>query len=227
MKSLYSGSIRKIFLFTACIFALSGCGSSSSTPQSTKGSLTAKLIWKTGAQKSLPAAKTVYAAPAGVTIIKIFIYDAGMNSLITPKQFLAADGSGVIDDIPAGTGRTVRAWGLDSGGNLIYQGEIGNITIKAGETTNAGVIIMNLLPVTTADPPGGTYSSPQSVTLTANEAATIYYTTNGDTPTTSSSSGDSPVQNILIATHTLLKFFAVNNLNVQGTIKMEEYFITP
>jgi len=44
-------------------------------------------------------------------------------------------------------------------------------------------------------PAPGTYSSPQSVSLSdANASATIYYTTNGTTPTTSSSVYSSPIQ---------------------------------
>jgi hypothetical protein len=38
----------------------------------------------------------------------------------------------------------------------------------------------------TFSPPGGTYGAPQSVTLTATSGATIYYTTDGSTPTTAS-----------------------------------------
>ena len=48
-------------------------------------------------------------------------------------------------------------------------------------------------PTVTASPPAGTYSGPQSVSLTASAPGTIYYTTNGSTPTTSSPNGPSPV----------------------------------
>ncbi len=77
-------------------------------------------------------------------------------------------------------------------------------------------------PVTTASPAGGTYSSLQNVTLTANEPATIYYTTNGATPTDSSAvySGSIPIP----ATATL-KFFARDTAGNSETVKTESYTI--
>ena len=62
-------------------------------------------------------------------------------------------------------------------------------------------------PTASATPAGGTYSTTQTVTLTANEPATIYYTTNGSTPTTSSTQYSAP---IVIGATTVLKFFAVD-----------------
>src|SRR6266702_864407 len=41
-------------------------------------------------------------------------------------------------------------------------------------------------PTTIASPPGGIYNVPQTVTLTNNEPATIYYTLDGSEPTTTS-----------------------------------------
>ena len=62
-------------------------------------------------------------------------------------------------------------------------------------------------PKTTAFPSGGTYSSAQLVTLTTNEVATIYFTTDGSTPTTLSPVYSSP---ILVSDDTTLQFFAVD-----------------
>jgi hypothetical protein len=58
----------------------------------------------------------------------------------------------------------------------------------------------------TANPPAGTYTAVQSVTLTSTEGATIYYTTNGTAPTTSSTQYSTPIS---ISTTTTLKAFAV------------------
>jgi hypothetical protein len=60
-------------------------------------------------------------------------------------------------------------------------------------------------PIVSASPNGGTFTGSQNITLSANELATIYYTTNGTTPTTASAVYSSP---ILISATTTLKFFA-------------------
>lgn len=77
-------------------------------------------------------------------------------------------------------------------------------------------------PTTTASLPSGTYTNGQSVSLSANEPAVIYYTTNGSTPTTSS-----PVyaSSIPVATSTTLKFFAVDNAGNKESTKTESYII--
>ena len=78
-------------------------------------------------------------------------------------------------------------------------------------------------PTTTASPAGGTYDSVQSITLTCNDGSgsgcdNIYYTTDGSTPTTSSSvySGQ-----ITILANTTLQFFAVDLLGNQESVKTE------
>lgn len=81
-------------------------------------------------------------------------------------------------------------------------------------------------PVTSADPIGALYPAHQNVTLTANEPATIYYTTDGFTPTvggTTTLSGPSPITNILIDHPLSLKFFAVDDAGNQETVKTWNY----
>lgn len=79
-------------------------------------------------------------------------------------------------------------------------------------------------PVVTAMPAGGSYSSAQSVVLAANEPATIYYTTNGSTPTTSSPIYSSPIS---ITATTTLKFFARDTAGNSSPVKTETYLISP
>lgn len=58
---------------------------------------------------------------------------------------------------------------------------------------------------------------PASVTFSASEAATIYYTTNGSSPVGSANTitlpgaGSSTISNLITATNTVLKFFGIDN----------------
>ena len=96
------------------------------------------------------------------------------------------------------------------------------VDIIAGQTA---IISISMAPVTTASPRGGTYTSPQSVILTASVPATIYYitsATNGADPNTNSPVyGNTPIS---ISGHVFLKFFAVDSGNNSEAVKTEEYF---
>lgn len=77
-------------------------------------------------------------------------------------------------------------------------------------------------PTTTASPSQGTYTSTQTVSLTANEPATIYYTLNGSTPTTGSSVYTVP---LTISTTTTLKYFARDTAGNSEAVKTSVYTI--
>ena len=86
-------------------------------------------------------------------------------------------------------------------------------------------------PVSSASPPGGTYASAQSVTLTANSpGAVIYYTTDGTTPVKLSASGTTKTYSgpILLATAatTTLKYFAVDASGISEAVNTQTYIIT-
>jgi len=78
----------------------------------------------------------------------------------------------------------------------------------------------NTPPETTATPAGGTYITPQTVTLSANEPATIYYTTNGAVPTIESATYSSSLN---VGSNMELKFFAVDELGNTEGVKTEPY----
>ena len=84
-------------------------------------------------------------------------------------------------------------------------------------------------PITTANPAGGLYSAAIQVTLTANEAATIYYSTDGNDPTVgggNTTSGTSPISGIAIPIGTTaLKYFAIDQANNNEVIKTETYVV--
>jgi YD repeat-containing protein len=82
----------------------------------------------------------------------------------------------------------------------------------------------HFLPPTIAAPLGGTYITAQSVTLSSIDTATIYYTTDGTTPTTSSSVYTSAISIPANAT-TTLKYFAKDSAGNSETVKTQTYII--
>jgi PKD repeat protein len=117
------------------------------------------------------------------------------------------------------TDTTLRFFAVDTAGNT-ENVKTEEYVIGTGPDTTP--------PVTTADPVGGTYSSAVSVTLTSNEPATVYYTTDGREPTTSDydGTGASPLSGIVISTDTTLKFFGVDTAGNEEMVKAEDYVIT-
>ena len=76
-------------------------------------------------------------------------------------------------------------------------------------------------PVTTANPVGGTFAAPITVSLGANEAATIYYCTSG--------SACAPLavysQPLAISTNTTLRYYAQDSAGNKEAIKIQNYTI--
>jgi hypothetical protein len=84
-----------------------------------------------------------------------------------------------------------------------------------------------IAPVTTVSPTGGNFSSSVTVTLSRNEAGTTYYTTNGVTPTTSSSTYSAP---LTFTATTTLKYFsrdAAGNSEAVNTATFTKTTIPP
>jgi hypothetical protein len=86
------------------------------------------------------------------------------------------------------------------GGNTAYVGFTGGtsgLTSSQKIETWIYTTVSNGLPVTTSpifNPPGGAYAASQSVSIASGSSgATIYYTTNGTTPTTASTVYNGPI----------------------------------
>lgn len=110
--------------------------------------------------------------------------------------------------IPISATTTLKYFGRDTAGN------------SSSVQTQTYTITSDITPpIVTISPNAGTYNTTQSVTLSANETATIYYTTNGSVPTTSSSVYSSAIS---ISTTTTLKYFgkdtAGNSSSVQTAV---------
>jgi hypothetical protein len=106
---------------------------------------------------------------------------------------------------------TLKFFGVDTAGNL---GLVQTETYTFDTTP----------PTVTASPAGGSYTSVQSVELSSSESGTtIYYTTNGEEPTESSSVYTSPIE---LSTDTVLKFFGKDAAGNSGSVGTETYLIT-
>ena len=118
---------------------------------------------------------------------------------------------------PSTTRWSVNITGMTEGNNTITAM---SKDIAGNEATVAKQIVVDTIaPATTASPAAGTYTSGQSVTLTANETATIYYTTDGSTPSTVYTTP------ITVSSTTTLKYFAVDLAGNSETVKSVSYTI--
>jgi len=100
-------------------------------------------------------------------------------------------------------------------------------TDPAGNATTAtsALVIDTVAPTVSASPAGGVFTTAQSVVLTASEPATIFYTTDGTTPTTATTTkGASPVT-VSVPGSLTLKYFAVDTAGNAGTVASQTYQI--
>ncbi|KEO82251.1 PHB depolymerase family esterase [Tumebacillus flagellatus] len=75
----------------------------------------------------------------------------------------------------------------------------------------------------TANPAGGTYAGAQSVSLAMNMPGSIYYTTDGSTPTTASTKYSGPIS---VTTTQTLKYIGVDSAGNQSSLQTQAYTIT-
>ena len=125
-------------LLSTMIFALAGCGGTS-TSQNSKGAITAKLEWNNAKATD----KSVASAPLGVSTVRLAISGSGFATI--QHDFPAADGQGILNGVPVGSGRTITASGLDSSGAIIFLGSVGNVTVQNGVITDVGTIVMTAI----------------------------------------------------------------------------------
>ena len=111
----------------------------------------------------------------------------------------------------------------------------GNTTVKAlavdaygnasAVITRAYTVLDTTPPVVTVTPPAGSYPANQQITLAANEVgASIYFTTNGTTPTATAANKYSTA--ITLTTAMTLKYFAVDTSNNSSAILTQAYTVT-
>ncbi|MDD5030212.1 MAG: chitobiase/beta-hexosaminidase C-terminal domain-containing protein [Rhodoferax sp.] len=94
---------------------------------------------------------------------------------------------------------------------------------QANASLGGGGVTDTTPPVVTASITGGTSNFPQSVVLSANEPATIYYTVDGSTPSTSSAVFAVSVE---VLTTSTLKYFAIDAARNVSAVQSQTYTIS-
>ena len=177
--------------------------------------------------------KSSYAPGQTLNITAVFKKDSSGITSPSKREVRIKDSSGSTllqtSMSSAGSGKYTYAYKLSSSaktgkyevrGDFIYSGnEVKSYIYPQVATSTADTTA----PVTTVSPAGGSYTSAQTVKLTVNETATIYYTTNGSTPTTSSAVYSAP---LTISATTTLKYFARDTAGNNEAVKTAIYTIS-
>lgn len=158
----------------------------------------------------------------------LYIADSGNNrvrmiELLTTGYIRAIAGtigaSGNTGDNGPATSATLSlpsGVAVDSAKN-IYIADTGNSRVR---------MVVSLIPVVTATPPAGRYSSAQTVTLTCNSAATIHYTLNGVIPTINSPTVPANGQ-IPISSNMTLMYKAFDGTGNNSVVGTQAYTFVP
>ncbi|MEM7020048.1 MAG: trypsin-like serine protease, partial [Pseudomonadota bacterium] len=120
------------------------------------------------------------------------------------------------------TGSTVDTSTLGGDGMYYFHISAANSSGSISDPVHLGPFAIDTqAPSSSASPAGGNYNDTQNVTLSADETATIFFTTDGSNPTMSSMEYSTPIS---INSDTTLSFFAVDSANNTETpVNTETY----
>lgn len=134
---------------------------------------------------------------------------AGFRCKLGNNAFTACTSPKAYTNVPSGpTSFTVEA--TDTAGNTSTATR--NVSVFAADTQP---------PVVSVDPAGGTYGSNKTINLSVNEAATIFITTDGTTPTTASTVYAGPIP----LTSMTLKYFARDTAGNTSAVVSQTYVL--
>jgi hypothetical protein len=137
--------------------------------------------------------------------------NGGTSYTVASNAVNASSTSYTINGLTAGTTYTIRVVAIDTSSNRSTGATITKATAASVSYTLS------------ATPNAGTYNATQNVTLsTSPTGATLYYTTDGSTPTTSSSVYSTP---IAVSSTTTIKFFAKDSVGNQSGVSTATYTI--
>ncbi len=174
--------------------------------------------------------KATYARSATVKTTALFKKSGSLSNPSSTPKITIKDPSGstkvnAASMTRSSTGTYTYSYTLSSSatyGTYTDTCSVSGSDTGSGSVTFAVAAADTTAPVTTAAPAAGTYSAAQNVTLTANETATIYYTKDGTTPTTSSTVYSAAIP---VAATTTLKYFARDTAGNSEIVKTALYTI--
>ena len=135
------------FVITICFFpCLQGCTGKSSNDSPKVGSVSFSIQWPANAsmkQNGIPpeasSITNVDCASLGVATVAATFTD-GSGATVASESWSCSDHTGMVDNIPEGSGYKIIVTAKDANGTGLYQGTKTGITIVAGQNTNIGTV---------------------------------------------------------------------------------------
>lgn len=220
--STLSCSVDSTTTFTACnngyVFNLATAGQHVLRVRATDMAGNVSAVASVTVTTDLTAPQVSISSPAEGATVGIspsFIFAssstdiAGFRCKLGANAFTACTSPKAYTNVPSGpTTFTVEA--RDNAGNTSTATR--NVTVFAPDTTP---------PVVSVDPAGGTFGANKTISLSVNEAATLYVTTDGTTPTTSSPVYSGPIP----LTSMTLKYFARDTAGNSSAVGTQTYVL--
>jgi hypothetical protein len=137
--------------------------------------------------------------------------NGGTNWTVASALVNSSSTSYTITGLVAGTNYTIRVIAIDTSSN-----RSSGVTITKSTAASVNYLL-------SATPSTGSYNTNQNVVLSTNPAgATIYYTTNGTTPTNASSVYSTAIP---VSANTTIKFFAQDSVGNVSSVQTTTYTI--
>ncbi|MFJ5954989.1 chitobiase/beta-hexosaminidase C-terminal domain-containing protein [Paenarthrobacter sp. NPDC092416] len=220
--SVLSCSVDSTTVFTTCsngyVFTLATAGQHTLRVRATDMAGNVSALAAVTVTADLTAPQVSISAPAEGATVGIspsFTFAstsadiAGFRCKLGSNAFTACTSPKAYNDLPNGPASfTVEA--RDNAGNITTATR--NVTVFAPDIT---------APVVSVAPTAGTYGTNKTITLSVNEAATIYVTTNGTTPTTASPVYSGPIP----LTTMTLKYFARDTAGNSSAVATQAYVL--
>ena len=212
--TLYSGPIT--VSSNATLYTMASTTNSSTLPSA----LTTAAYTIGGSQASTPTFSPVAGTYTGTQSVTISTTSSGAIICYNTTGSPATNGS-----TGCATGTRYTGPVTVSSSQTLYAVAGGTGYGDSAVASATYTISVPVVSTPTFTPPGGTYSSAQSVTISdATSGATIYYTTNGTTPTTSSTQYTGP---ITVSSTETLEAIAAAAGDTNSAVGSATYTITP